>query len=84
VKNRDGLFKITYFTAPVHLYWQELLNEFIVPGKFDPTFMITHRVPIEDMDKLYNAFDKRTGTAVFKKYSSRPNFRVHQCLDVQE
>ncbi|KAK1227649.1 hypothetical protein PQX77_009334 [Marasmius sp. AFHP31] len=27
--------------------------------KFDPTFMITHRVPLEDMAKLYNAFDKR-------------------------
>jgi len=45
--------------APVHLYWEELLNEFIIPGKFDPTFMITHRVPIEDMTKLYAAFDKR-------------------------
>jgi hypothetical protein len=35
--------------APVHRYWEELLNDYIIPGKFDPTFMITHRVPIEDM-----------------------------------
>ncbi|QRW11439.1 alcohol dehydrogenase [Ceratobasidium sp. AG-Ba] len=45
--------------APVHLYWQEILNDYIIPGKFDPTFMITHRVPIDDMAKLYTAFDKR-------------------------
>ncbi|CAE6486669.1 unnamed protein product [Rhizoctonia solani] len=45
--------------APVHLYWEEILNDYIIPGKFDPTFMITHRVPIDDMAKLYTAFDKR-------------------------
>jgi len=28
-------------------------------GKFDPTFMITHRVPLEDMAKLYEAFAQR-------------------------
>ncbi|EIW86637.1 GroES-like protein [Coniophora puteana RWD-64-598 SS2] len=47
--------------APVRKYWEEILNEYIIPGKFDPTFMITHRVPIEDMDKLYAAFDQRLG-----------------------
>jgi len=45
--------------APVRKYWDEILNEYIIPGKFDPTFVITHRVPIEDMAKLYTAFDKR-------------------------
>ncbi|KAF5372230.1 hypothetical protein D9758_005003 [Tetrapyrgos nigripes] len=45
--------------APVHKYWEEILNDYIIPGKFDPTFMISHRVPLEDMDKLYRAFDKR-------------------------
>ncbi|KAF9466737.1 GroES-like protein, partial [Collybia nuda] len=45
--------------APVHKYWDEILKEYIIPGKFDPTFMITHRVPLEDMAKLYAAFDKR-------------------------
>ncbi|KIJ68359.1 hypothetical protein HYDPIDRAFT_124768 [Hydnomerulius pinastri MD-312] len=45
--------------APVHKYWEEILNEYIKTGKFDPTFMITHRVPIDDMAKLYGAFDKR-------------------------
>ncbi|KAF9254166.1 GroES-like protein [Marasmius fiardii PR-910] len=45
--------------APVHKYWEEILNDYIIPKKFDPTFMITHRVPLEDMAKLYPAFDKR-------------------------
>ncbi|KAG6919703.1 hypothetical protein DXG01_002649 [Tephrocybe rancida] len=45
--------------APVHKYWKEILNEYIIPGKFDPTFMITHRVPIEDFAELYDAFDQR-------------------------
>ncbi|KAL0951079.1 hypothetical protein HGRIS_007817 [Hohenbuehelia grisea] len=45
--------------APVHKYWEEILNDYIIPGKFDPTFMITHRVPIEDMPDLYAAFAKR-------------------------
>lgn len=45
--------------APVQLYWNEILNDYIIPGKFDPTFMITHRVPLEDMAKLYHVFDKR-------------------------
>lgn len=34
--------------APVHLYWEEILEEYIIPGRFDPTFMITHRVDLED------------------------------------
>lgn len=45
--------------APVHLYWEEILNDYILPGKFDPTFMITHRVPLDDMAELYKSFDKR-------------------------
>ncbi|KAJ3917921.1 GroES-like protein [Lentinula edodes] len=45
--------------APVLKYWEEILNEYIIPGKFDPTFMITHRVPIDDLAKLYPAFDNR-------------------------
>lgn len=45
--------------APVHKYWQELLNDYIMTGKFDPTMILTHRVPLEDMAKLYRAFDTR-------------------------
>ncbi|KAF8504272.1 GroES-like protein [Gautieria morchelliformis] len=62
--------------APVHRYWEEILNDYIIPGKFDPTFMITHRVPLEDMAKLYKAFDKRQDGVekvfVETKFSSAP------------
>jgi len=47
--------------APVHKYWEELLYDYIIPKKFDPKFMISHRVPIEEMDQLYAAFDARVG-----------------------
>ncbi len=45
--------------APVHKYWEEILNDYIIPGKFDPTFMITHRCPLEDFKELYAKFDAR-------------------------
>ncbi|KAB5593158.1 Zinc-type alcohol dehydrogenase [Ceratobasidium theobromae] len=56
-KGSEAYWKRT--RSPVHLYWKKILDEYIIPGKFDPTFMITHRVPIDDMAKLYKAFDKR-------------------------
>ena len=37
------------------MYWNEILNDYIIPGKFDPT----HRVLLEDMENLYRMFDKR-------------------------
>ncbi|KZT72752.1 GroES-like protein [Daedalea quercina L-15889] len=62
--------------APVHKYWEEILHDWIIPGKFDPTFMITHRVPIDDFPKLYEAFDKREGGVekvfVETKFSNPP------------
>jgi threonine dehydrogenase-like Zn-dependent dehydrogenase len=45
--------------APVHLYWEEILEQYIIPGRFDPTFMITHRVDLEDFPALYKKFDER-------------------------
>jgi len=50
--------------APVHKWWKEILDDYILTDKFDPTFMVTHRVPIEDFPKLYKAFDKREGGVV--------------------
>ena len=46
--------------APVHKYWEELL-QMIREGKTDPTIMLSHRVDIEDMAKVYEEFDKRAG-----------------------
>lgn len=48
VEVREAVFKCN-MPAPVHRYWKEILNDYIIPGKFDPTFMISHRVPIEDL-----------------------------------
>ncbi|KAH9925053.1 GroES-like protein [Epithele typhae] len=45
--------------APVHKWWNEILNDFIITGKFDPTFMVSHRVDLDDFPQLYAAFDKR-------------------------
>ncbi|RXK39378.1 hypothetical protein M231_03331 [Tremella mesenterica] len=45
--------------APVHLYWEEILNDYILTGKFDMKPLVTHRVNLEDMKELYDKFDKR-------------------------
>ncbi|KAJ7285223.1 GroES-like protein [Mycena rebaudengoi] len=44
--------------APVHKYWHELL-EMLESKKFDPLFVVTHRVPLEEFPELYASFDKR-------------------------
>ncbi|KAF2093398.1 GroES-like protein [Rhizodiscina lignyota] len=44
--------------APVHLYWEKLLK-MIESGEIDPLKMVSHRVRVEDLDKVYYAFDKR-------------------------
>uniref|UniRef100_A0A8H7XZD4 Uncharacterized protein n=1 Tax=Psilocybe cubensis TaxID=181762 RepID=A0A8H7XZD4_PSICU len=58
--------------APVHLYWKEILHDYIMTGEFDPTL-----VPLEDMSKLYSAFDTRQSGVekvfVETKFSSKPS-----------
>ncbi|KAH9883515.1 GroES-like protein [Xylariomycetidae sp. FL2044] len=44
--------------APVHKYWERLLDD-IKAGKLDPLQMVSHRVRVEDLDKVYYKFDKR-------------------------
>jgi len=45
--------------APVHKYWEEILNDYIKTGKFDVRLFLTHRVPLAEIDQLYGKFDKR-------------------------
>ncbi|KAF3914513.1 hypothetical protein AA313_de0208040 [Arthrobotrys entomopaga] len=45
--------------APVLKYWETILNDYIIPGKVDPNLMISHRIPLEEMEELYARFDKR-------------------------
>jgi len=44
--------------APVHLYWEKLL-QMIREGKTDPYKMLTHRVNVDEMDTLYKKYDAR-------------------------
>ncbi|KAK3347445.1 chaperonin 10-like protein [Neurospora tetraspora] len=44
--------------APVHKYWEELLQK-IRDGTLDPTIMLSHRVRLDDMDKVYHKFDAK-------------------------
>ncbi|KAF1347534.1 chaperonin 10-like protein [Delphinella strobiligena] len=57
VMNR-GIRFIGNGQAPVHKYWKDLLK-MIQEGKIDPLKMVSHRVRIEDMDKIYYKFDKK-------------------------
>jgi len=44
--------------APVHKYWEGLLD-LVRKGDLDPGQMISHRVRMEDMDKVYYKFDAK-------------------------
>ena len=44
--------------APVHKYWEELLA-MIRKGDLDPLQMVSHRVRLEDLDKVYAKFDAK-------------------------
>ena len=44
--------------APVHLYWEQLL-QMIREGKTDPAKMLTHRVKMEEMDVVYQKYNAR-------------------------
>ncbi|KAM0279207.1 hypothetical protein ACHAQH_004752 [Verticillium albo-atrum] len=43
--------------APVHKYWEELLER-IQNGNLDVYQMLSHRVRLEDLDKVYYKFEK--------------------------
>lgn len=46
--------------APVHKYWKHLMD-LIQKGEINPLNMVTHRLRLEDIEKVYEAFDKRKG-----------------------
>jgi len=43
--------------APVHKYWEQLLK-MIEDGKLNPLDMVSHRVSVDELDIIYNIFDK--------------------------
>ena len=44
--------------APVHLYWEKLL-QMIREDKIHPQAMLSHRVLIDDLADVYYAFEKK-------------------------
>jgi threonine dehydrogenase-like Zn-dependent dehydrogenase len=44
--------------APVQLYWEKLLK-MIEDGEIDPLKMVSHRVSMDDLDKVYYKFEKK-------------------------
>lgn len=44
--------------APVHMYWEQLLK-MIQSGEIDPLRMVSHRVLIDDLDVVYDKFEKK-------------------------
>jgi len=41
--------------APVHKYWEHLLK-LIIDGEIDPLEMVSHRILLDDLDKVYYKF----------------------------
>lgn len=56
---QTGIRLIGNGQAPVHKYWEEILNDYIIPGKIDPLMMVSHRIDLDDLDTLYKRFDER-------------------------
>ncbi len=44
--------------APVHMYWEKLLK-MIQSGELEPLNMVSHRVRMEDIDKVYMKYNER-------------------------
>ncbi|OJJ51787.1 hypothetical protein ASPZODRAFT_148994 [Penicilliopsis zonata CBS 506.65] len=72
---QTGIRLIGNGQAPVHKYWEELL-EMIRRQEINPLDMVTHRVRLEDMDTVYALFDERAPgmqkVFVQTKFSSPP------------
>lgn len=47
----------------VHKYWRQLLS-YIEEGKFDPTFLISHTMPLERAAEAYNIFGHQEDNSV--------------------
>ncbi|KAJ7101215.1 hypothetical protein B0H15DRAFT_756292, partial [Mycena belliarum] len=71
-----GIRLIGHGQAPVHKYWHELLAT-IEAGDFDPLFVVSHRVALDEFPDLYASFDKRVGGVekvfVETKFSNPPS-----------
>ncbi|KAJ3087466.1 hypothetical protein HK102_011038 [Quaeritorhiza haematococci] len=62
--------------TPVQKYWKHLLN-LIQDGTIDPTFIITHRMPLEQAPQAYNIFDRKEEGCI-KVVLSTPRTRIEE------
>lgn len=44
--------------VPVQKYWKDLLQK-IEKGEIDPTFLVSHVMPLEKAPEAYDMFDKK-------------------------
>lgn len=60
--------------APVQKYWKQLMA-MIQEGEINPLDMVTHRMRLEDMEKIYAGFEKRDMQKIFvqTKHSAAPS-----------
>lgn len=74
--------------APVHRYWEEILNDYIRTKKFDVGLILTHRFAMEDMAELYGKFDKRVPgllkTYVETKFSDPPKAGYPTLMSIKD
>lgn len=72
---QTGIRLIGNGQAPVHKYWEHLLD-LVRRNEIKPLRMLTHRVLLDDMEKLYPMFEKRENgiqkVFVATKFSSPP------------
>lgn len=56
---------ITVRTGQVHVqrYWKTILQN-MQSGKYDPSFMVTHRLPLDQAAEGYRIFDQKVGGVV--------------------
>lgn len=53
-----GIRLISNGQCPVHKYWEHLL-QLIRKGDIQPLDMVTHRIPLEEIEKVYDLFSNR-------------------------
>ena len=72
---QTGIRLIGNGQAPVHRYWEHLLD-LVRKNEIKPLRMLTHRILLDDMEKLYPMFEKRENgiqkVFVATKFSSPP------------
>jgi len=72
--------KINAGQSPTQKNWKKCL-EFLQSGKFDPTFVISHRLPLSDGAEAYKKFNQKKEH--YLKVFLRPNYLEKEGLAVK-